>query len=314
MSANTAQVETTVSTRITREQRYYRVRYGVTTTEASDQGLQALTASGIPRRGDYYEAGDNADAGAFVDSYDVQLADEQGSRRYWHVFVEFTSQASRADPRSPPTIEGYSFPWDAPTEVSAASRVTEKICTTHYSNPATGAEEYLTNSANHFYDDVYRELSHATLRMRKKYYHTSWAPADIKPYIDTVNSASFFGEASGYYKMEAPRWTLLFTGDGWAYYDVEYSFVGNVHGWNGTPHVDNGYYYRDASDDYRKKRFTDDEGIVISGKGKLDGAGDELDDDATPVAYPSGGINRYKSTNYGGMDIPVSITQVLAGR
>lgn len=312
MSANAATLDTTVSTRITREMRHYRVRYQVLTTEKSDQGLQALTASGLPSRGDYYEAGDNADVGAFWDGYDTRLVNKEGSRKYWEVLVDFSSRPSNSDPAQPTSQEGYDFPWNEPTELSGDSRVSELQMAWHYTNPSTGAWEVIRNSFGDPRTDEYREFSHATLRLRKKYHVNSWSSSVVDNYIDSVNTATFFGHAAGYYRLEAPRWSLHFTGGGIAYWDVEYSFAGKTGGWNGERKVDEGERYRDHSDDDKVKRFSDD-ALQPIGVGRLDGEGDALDTWANPVIFPGGGLNKYAATNFGALPIPTSVTEILQG-
>lgn len=312
MSANAAKLHTTVNTTITRTGRRYRVRYWVTTTEASDQGLQALTASGLPSRGDYYVAGDNADLGAFWDGYDTRLADEEGHRKFWEVLVDFSSMSSRADPRSPPNRVGYDYPWNEPSELRGHSRVSEKQVDKHYSNPTTGTKEAIKNSFGDPRKDEYREFSHATLVLRKKYHVNSWSPSAVKPYIDTLNASSFFGEAAHYYRFEAPLWSLEFTGEGVAFWDVEYSFAGDEEGWNGKDKVDEGQRYWDA-DNSEVRRFEDDKFLPYGDTGPLDGEGGKLERWANLVLFPSGGINHYRTAEWGNLPIPTTVYQILQG-
>lgn len=313
MGANAAELDTTVSTRITREGRQYRVRYWVTTTDASDQGIQTLFASGIPARTDYYTAGNSWDMGAFVTDYDASLIDVDGSRKHWAVLVTYSSQSTQSDPEKPPNREGYDYPWDEPTELNGNARVTEERMTSHYPNPANPESETIKNSFGDPRNDEYREYSHSTLTLRKKYHVNSWSPATVRPYTNTVNTEEFFGEYPNYYRCEPPRYSLKFTGGGIAYWDVEYNFDGNAGGWNGQRKVDEGQRYMDHSDGDDVKRFSDDKGLPIGGLGRLDGTGDKLEKWADPVYFPEDGINKYIEKDFGDLPIPTSVKEILQG-
>lgn len=313
MSANTAQLQVVERCSITREGRSYLVRYLVRTSDADDQSLVAMTASGIPMRGNYFVAGDSSDTAAYVSSYDVSLVEEEGSDKVWHVRVGFETRSNVVDPTRPERPGGYDYPWDEPTQVRGYARTTEERVYQHYSNPETGAEVPLQNTAGASYDDEYREVSHAILRLTKKYHYTTWHPSTVKPYINTLATHSFFSEAAGYYRMLAPTWTLQYTGDGVPFYTVDYEFLGKEGGWNGTDRVDEGYWYIDHDDDDKKKRFTDDVLLPTSGKGLLDGTGDKLETYEAPRMLV-GGVNRYLEKSWTSLPIPLTISQVLRGQ
>lgn len=313
MAAGTALCTGTVtsSIRVENNARTYQVRYIVATTDVDDQGITATRASGIPRTNDHYRVGNDSDAGAFPSEYAPRLINAEGDRKTWEVLVTFSTRDSSSGGSSGGDPFEYELPWLEPARVVGSGLKMEELARVHYTNPGTGANTALTNSAGALLDDEYVDRANYMISLEVKYRYNDWSLQTTGAAVNRINDRTFFSGPAGYYKMAAPRWALLFTGEGVPYWDVTYEFEGYYGGWNGVEKMDEGYWYIDWADFNRMKRFADDMGLPISGKGRLDGAGDRLDPRAAPVFYPPGGINKYRETNFGSLGIPVSFAEVV---
>ncbi len=297
--------------------RTYRVEYRVETTEVDDQLLIAISAPGIPAIGENYQVGNEADVAAFVDAYSGQLVEQDGHRKYWAVYVTFSTRPRAQDDTQPP-VTSYEFPWLAPARVSGSGTKQEVLSRFHYPDPTSETRSPVTSSAGELYDDVYREESTFGLRIEMDFQIGDWELNDTLFYVDCLNDAEFWGAPSGYYRLGAPQYQLLFTGQGIPYWAVVYEFEGKYGGWNGQEHVDEGTYYREVGTG-KRRRFEDDWRLSFAGKGKLDGTGTgyriEYEDAQDRTEYwPSNGINEYREVDFTALRIPTNITEVLNGR
>ena len=314
MSANNAQLTGTTSCTVARDgSREYEVRYLVETTDADDQAITAIDAPGMPRFGSIYQAGNDIDSGAYLSGFSPRLVEEDRSRKLWEVMITYSTIDSQDNPQPGGGAIQFEYPWLQPVRVSGSGFKSEELCREHYTNPAAGTKEVLTNSAGAFFDDEYVEQANFGITVELNYTYANWDINTTVEYVNSLNSAQFFGGPAGYYKMAPPRWSLTFTGEGVPYWSVQYEFEGRFGGWNEVQKVDEGYWYIDRDDGNRVKRFTDDESMPLSGKGRLDGDGDALPFDWDPVIYPLGGINKYRTKDFGNLGIPTSADDVVTG-
>lgn len=299
MSASSAVCVGTVSAEMDLEgNRTYSVKYLVETSEVADQAVTAVRAPGIPSSKSYYAVGNDYDTQAFVRSYSPSMVGQDDHVKLWQVVVNYSTRPSQSNPGRNETVN-VELPWQQPSILRGGGSSQQRLARFHYSNPVNGTKAALTNSAGAYYDDEYKEEHSVNLTIIKNYYWEKWSIETVAPFIDTVHTKEFFGAGAGYYKMTMPTFNLLYTGQGLAYFEVQYTFQGLTGGWNDIERVDEGYYYIDASDGGKVKRFSDDLERPISGKGRLDGTGDRLAPWA-PTEYNY--FNKYREKNF--EDIP----------
>lgn len=313
MSANAATCVGTLDTDIqVSGERSHRVMYRVITTDQNDQSLTAIEAPGIPSIGSVYEAGNDSDYGAFVSAYSARLEDADGSRKIWEVIVTYSTAKQDNDTQQPGSVLNWEFPWLAPARVNGTGFKQEKQLHKHFVSPNGPGLEDLESSAGEPYDDVYGEYAILGLTIERDYFWKDWSIETARSYIDKVNSEEFWGAAAGYYKLAPPQYSLLFTGQGLPYWNVRYEFEGAAGFWNGTPHPDEGTYYRNAAGQII--RFADQYGYPLGNKGRLDGFGGALAAGLPTEYMPPGGINRYQEIDFADLDIPTSVENLLKGK
>ena len=281
--------------------RTYSVLYRVITSDKDDQAVTAITASGIPSIGQYYQAGNDWDTGAFVRGYSAALQDEDGDNKTWLVTVDYSTVDGQKDPKDDPLQ--LDTPWTSAARVSGSGLEEEVETVLHYTNPLDkNSVEVVRNSADEMTASRITAIRTTPSVIIEKDFLT-W-PDSLEDYINAINTATFFGQPAGTYRMGYPRWQRLYTGEGVKYFNIVFEFFMNAEGWNGQKVQDKGTRVRDPNNSSELTHATDGLGNPIWDAVLMDGAGYQLGWFSAPVNFPTAGINEYLEKDFGDLGIP----------
>lgn len=307
MAVESVNVVNTISARVeTLGSRTYEVLYRVITTSVNDNAIAAIRASGIPAIGEYYLVGNDYDTGAYVRSYDASLQSQDEDRKTWNVVVHFAT-SQRGDGRSDPTqnLDRQDLPWLMPARVYMSGIDREETTTELLPSAAATERILITNSAGDVVlDPVTIQASAPILTIEKDYLEL---PGDLLGYANCVNSATFFGQIAGKWRLTSPRIQRMFTGNGIRYYAVTYDFEYTDN--NHVEIVDRGWFAKDPENASVRVIVTDGFGKTASEPMNLDGLGYQSAMSDEPVYFPPQGVWRYKQQNFALLNIPTDWDQ-----
>jgi hypothetical protein len=264
----------------------YEETYQVFTTDASDNGQVALTASGLPS----FDSPFSGDPLARVSSR--RPTRQADSLTHWHVQVQYTRQrGNQQDTQQPPTLR--------PVRRSASIRWVQKALQqgrTLYTSdtpPVPYRQSILTSAKTPFNPPIEIQLPHPVARFVR--WEESFSTQTMKDYVGKVNSTPFGAYDAGWVmctNIEASEeWEQDADGNPQKYWMVTYEFeacYNESDTFDPIKVLDADFWFLDPSEaDESKKRKS----IYIKANGTY--TGDSSEAGATPVPSPvpiSGGL------------------------
>lgn len=217
--------------------------YQVETTSQYDEQLTVLSASGVPRRGDFYST-TNGTADINLTVRSVSAQQQSDSRLHWTVTVEYSDQREGEDNETPPDPNPLLRPAVISRSFSSFQKVIEKgECLTDGSTDF-GRDVPIYNSARMpFVPPPMIDDDRYTLTITKNF--ASFDDSFWRPYHNSINSNSFLGADAHTLKLRIasvpPKKFESVNDVNVGFFEVTVELMYRPETWHYIP-LDSGYY------------------------------------------------------------------------
>ncbi len=193
-------------------QRFYTRVFQVVTDDPNDGPLTAARATGVPRRGALYSAGNEVDLAARVRR--ITPSQNPESPRLWEIRIEYDTVREEQDEN--PLNRPYEVNWDF-------AQFTRPVWRDIFGNA-------ILNSARQYYDPpVEIDDSRPVLSVTRN--EGGFNPGLAIEFQDAINSDTFLGFSPGTVKVAKIAAQSQFENN-WFYWRVTYEFNFRREGWN----------------------------------------------------------------------------------
>lgn len=270
-------------------ERTAQILYYVYSNDVFDGPLTILSASGVPRRGQMYEFGNEFDPYMFAQSANAQWKSREDSRNQWEVTVNYSTKGLDSDPQ-----QDKQDPLDWKPKCSTSSQKTRRPML------FDSEQTLIASSAGEPYDPVQEKDE------TKFFIHIvrNVARSNVAfnaTYKDAINLDKFWGNDARTVKVETPGITReMFGANGQRYYEETWDFAIEPRGWD-LSLVDYGMYKVVGG---VRTLLKDDEGNQLTSPALLDGNGDVLTPGDPPVYLPD--FKPYLAKRFSALRLPNS--------
>lgn len=275
--------------------REYERTFEVFTDDKEDDGRVVMTEADVPQLNDpYMDSNGVIDGGAFCDDVSPQCSDENPYQ--WTVSAHYTSEVdSEAIEAQDPGDDGDNASTDPifrPTIINYSTRARTRVAEFDYSVPP---KQYVNSAGQQFDPPVEEEILNMVIHVIRN--EATANPNTIALYTGACNRGAWGGFAE--YQARITSWTADQQNEqGQTFYQHKYEIEVQTPSWE-IKVLDAGDY--EIVGGNQVSLAVDNKGVVMHGRGLLDGNGAKLADDADPVYIT---FRRYPLRNFNTLKLP----------